>query len=417
MDSANTGTHRFSRPPWFAGQRIAATAWLILASIPLAQAGDSLGDALTGGRANLDLRYRLEIVEQEGFSEDAQASTLRLRLGYTTGAYHGFFAGADFEHIARVGGEEYNSTENGLVQFPAVADPEDTEINQAYLGYSGLSDTVFKLGRQRIALDNHRFVGNVGWRQNEQTFDAFSVRSEVNERVTFFYGHLNNANTVFGESHPTRADLNLSSDLGNVAIRIPGGQVTAYAYLVETEDTPAASHKSLGVRYKGKHSFSDDLDLLYTAEYADQSDYKDGASTIDASYLLAEAGIRWKSLTPKLGCEVLGSNDGVYGFATPLATLHAFNGWADLFLTTPAQGLKDRYVSVAGTVLGFQLSGIYHDFSADKGGEDFGSELDLQIRRTFRKKYSFALKYADFQADSGSHPNTEKLWLVLQLKI
>ena len=103
--------------------------------------------------------------------------------------------------------------------------------------------------------------------------------------------------------------------------------------------------------------------------------------------------------------------------ANTTRTLHAFNGWADLFLTTPAQGLKDRYLSMAGTVLGFQLSGIYHDFSADEGSEDFGSELDLQIRRTFREKYSFALKYADFQADSGSHPDTEKLWLVLQLKI
>lgn len=182
------------------------------------------------------------------------------------------------------------------------------------------------------------------------------------------------------------------------------------------EDSPEQSHRDLGLRYSGKHVFSDNVDLLYTGEYADQSDYKDGASIIDASYYFAEIGVRWKRLTSKVGYEVLGSNDGAYGFSTPFATLHKFNGWTDLFLTTPDEGLEDLYVSVGADLWGFKAKAVYHDFSANENGEDFGNELDLQVARTFTRHYTAVLKYADFDSDSDSKPDTMKLWGILQLK-
>ncbi len=126
--------------------------------------------------------------------------------------------------------------------------------------------------------------------------------------------------------------------------------------------------------------------------------------------------MRWNRLTSKLGYEVLGSNDGLYGFSTPFATLHKFNGWTDLFLTTPDSGLKDLYVSVGADLWGFKALAVYHDLSADEDGEDFGSEVDLQVARIFKKKYTAVLKYADFDSDSDSKPDTTKLWGILQLK-
>ena len=149
---------------------------------PPTLAGKSLGQALEEGKIDLDLRYRYEHVEQEGFDEDADASTLRLRLGFGSGVYYGFSAYVDFEVLRAIGADDYTSTVNGKDEFPAVFDPEDEELNQAYLAYSAPKKTVVRLGRQRIVLDNHRFVGNVGWRQLEQTFDAISVKGEPSQR-------------------------------------------------------------------------------------------------------------------------------------------------------------------------------------------------------------------------------------------
>ncbi len=396
---------------------------MVLCALCLALSGgtllaeESIKDAFKKGEVSLDLRYRYEFVDDNASSEDANASTARIRFGYKTGTYYDFFAYADFEALRVIGGEQYNSTANGLTDFPVVADPEDEEVNQAYVGYSGFEDTVFKFGRQRIILDNHRFIGNVGWRQLEQTYDAFSVRSELTDRLTFFYAHVNNANRIFGENNPTAAlaNTNLSGDLVNVAIEFPVGTLVGYAYLLDFEDTPSVSQKNIGARFKGKHDFTKDFTFMYAAEYADQSDYKSGDGIIDASYFLGEAGVGLSGVNLKAGYELL-EGGGTYAFQTPLATLHAHNGWADKFLLTPLNGLEDLYFSVSGTVRGIKLLGVYHDFSADEGGDDYGTELDLRITWKFREIYTLGGKYASYDADTLS-TDTEKLWVWLQIKM
>ena len=133
----------------------------------------------------------------------------------------------------------------------------------------------------------------------------------------------------------------------------------------------------------------------------------------DADYLLLEAGAVFNGITAKVGYEVLGSDDGAYGFATPLATLHKFNGWADQFLGTPAQGLVDTSVSLAGKVAGGGWMVVYHDFAADKASDtvdDLGSELDLQYSRKYAKNYYAGIKYAAYSGDSG-RVDADKLWL------
>jgi hypothetical protein len=393
---------------------VAAVACLLGASA--APAAENLSEAFSNGTPELDIRYRYERVEQDGFDLDARASTIRFRFGYTTAPLHGVFVGGDVDYIATIVGNNYNDFENGKTEYPVVADPIGGEANRAFIGYSGLKNTVFKLGRQRIILDNHRFFGNVGWRQNEQTFDSFTTSHKFGKRVLLKTGYINNVNTIFGESHNTRGDVDVDTRLAHVAVKIPGGTLTVYGHFIEMEDSPMSSHRNIGVRYNGKHGFNDDVDLLYTGEYADQSDYKDGSSAIDAHYYLVELGVRWKRLTAKAGYEVLGSNDGLYGFSTPFATLHKFNGWADLFLATPDAGLEDLYASVGADLWGFKALAVYHDFSPDEDGDNFGSEIDLQLARSFKKHYTAALKYADFNSDSDSKPDTKKLWGILQLK-
>jgi hypothetical protein len=403
---------------------ISRGSWLVVAVLGAATCvtGTAFGDgksdritgALTGGKVSFDLRYRYERVDQDGDPRNAEASTARLRLGYTTGTYRGLSALAEFEGTWHVGADTYDSTANGRTDYPVVADPEDSELNQAYLAYQGPRSFVIKLGRQRIKLDNSRFIGNVGWRQNEQTFDAVTFVGKLTDKTRLTLAYLNNVNRIFGEHHPdsSLADLDVAVPLIHVSHEFPCGTLTGYAHFLEIEDAPATSHRNVGLRFTGRRELSDELDLLYAAEYADQSDYEDAPSSVDAEYQWLEVGVRFRKYTVQLGYEVLGG-DGTYGFATPLATLHAFNGWTDKFLTTPADGLEDLYVLAARNVKRWKLAGVYHDFSADNGSADYGDELGFLATRKFKEHYGVGFKYATYGADDYV-TDTDKLWVWLQ---
>ena len=380
--------------------------------LPLSAQAASLDEALNSGKANIDIRLRVESIEQDNNLKDATAATVRTRLGYTTGDYNGFSAFVEMESIAALNGEDYNSKVNGNSAYSVIADPTDTEMNQASLSYTGLGDTTVKWGRQRIILDNARFVGNVGWRQNEQTYDAFSVVNHSLPDTTATYAYVYNANGITG------GDVDLSAHIVNIGYNgLSAGKLTGYGYFIEFENRPADSQQTLGLRFSGKRPLSDSTTLLYSAEYAQQSDYQDGAANIDADYLLAELGAKISGISAKLSYEVLGG-DGSYGFATPLATKHAFNGWADQFLTTPADGLVDTYLTVAGKVAGTKLKLVYHDFSADQGNTDYGSEWNAVAVKKYGKRFSALLKYARYAAgDSTGKVDTDKLWLQAQVKL
>ena len=136
---------------------------------PVVQPGaQTFIEALVDGRPTIDVRYRLENVDQDGFAREALASTLRTRIGYETRSYEGFFAFVEIENVSAVGNEAFDDTIEGRARFPVVADPETTEINQAVLTTDRLPDSLVRLGRQRIDFDNQRFVGNVGFRRTSR---------------------------------------------------------------------------------------------------------------------------------------------------------------------------------------------------------------------------------------------------------
>ena len=170
-----------------------------------------LTDSLMQGKVSLDVRYRFEQVDQDrpaSILDEASAQTVRTRLGWRTGLFHGFFAYGEAENVSVVGEEDYNNTYNGKTRFPVVADPDGTEVNQAYLGYLGLKGNTFRYGRQAFFFDNHRFVGDVGWRQNQQTFDSFFYENKMLPGVTGSYAYVYNVNRVFGEDTPNGAFAN-----------------------------------------------------------------------------------------------------------------------------------------------------------------------------------------------------------------
>lgn len=368
---------------------------------------DPITDAIANGTSSLDTRYRYENVGEDGFTDDARASTLRVRLGYETAEVANLKGYMDVEHVTSVGPENYNSTINGRDSRPVVADPTETELNQAYLAYSGLANTRLTVGRQRLKLDNDRFIGNVGWRQNEQTFDGSTLVNTSLPDTTITAGYLYNANRIFSDASP-KGDL--AMDTGILNARYEGldyGSVSAYSYLIALDDNPDDSTQTFGLRYTGDAPLSDTVNALYTLEYAHQSDYDDNTRSLDQSYYSLEAGVDVSGVRFKIGQEMLGSDDGNSAFATPLATLHAFNGFTDRFLATPDSGLVDSYTSLSGTLGSVHLMAIYHQFDSDESSDDYGSEAALQATYSINGTYSVGAKYAAYDAD-GFSQDTDK---------
>lgn len=415
---------------WLRRTRISTACWrcrlcaMTLAALSLglgiAHAEDSLGSALTGGKVSLDLRYRIEHVGEANANKDANASTLRTALGYTTGTYRDFGAMVEFENISVIGPELYNSTVNGLNQYSKVQDPKGSEVNQAYLNFGGLSDTALRLGRQRITLDDQRFVGNSASRQNEQTFDGFEAVNKSVADTQITYAYLTDAHRSTG-SDASNGNLRMKSHLINAGYTGLGlGTLTGYAYLLDIDNqallgAASASTKTLGLRFTGTHRLTGRTALLYTAEYAKQNNYADNPHHYDVTYLLGELGATIAGISAKYGYEDLGS-DGTYSVQVPIGTRHSRDGWDDMFSpATPAKGLVDQYLSVTDTVAGIDVSAAYHDFAADQGSARYGAERDLMASRTWEKRYTLALKYAAYQAHTYG-VDTDKAWIWGEVK-
>ena len=369
----------------------------------------TFGDALASGKTTVSLRYRFETVDQDGFDREAEASTLRTTLSYGSAPYRGFRVFLEAENVTAVGDDDgYNnagadSLNNGVRDRPVVADPEITEILQAYLEWTG-GETTLRLGRQKIDLGNQRFVGSVGWRQHHQSFTAVSLVNRTFEKTTLGYHYLDRAHRIFGDrqdmsSHLLHLEFGLGQD----------SSLTAYGYLLDYED-PAdalASTWTYGLRWAGKQAL-DRTRISYAFEAALQEDAGDNPRDVDADYFLAELGIGSKALSITAGYEVLSGSPEDGAFSTPLATLHKFNGWADKFLRTPAQGLVDLYGGLGGTQGSFSWKIIYHDFSPEGDGEDYGTELDVLATYKSRNGLSFGLKAAFYEAEALA-TDTEKI--------
>ena len=404
--------------PWILFSLIALTFTTSVLSPPASAADQeqSKPGLNSDGKLSLNFRYRYEFVDQDSFTKDAHASILRTRLAYRSPYFANFGFLIELDDVRSIGADLYNSTRNGNTNRPVVADPEGTEVNQALILYRGIENTVIRAGRRRITLDNHRFIGDVGWRQNDQTYDSFSLTNMSLPETIIEYAYIDNVNRVFGpDSGSPSADIQSDSHILNVKHEwLPNWDATAYAYLLDFEDSPLLSSKTLGIRLHGGIAFSDRTSISYTMEYAHQKNYGDNPNNYSADYYLLEGALTIAGVTGKLGYELL-EGDSVQAFQTPLATLHAFQGWADKFLATPSDGIEDLYFSIATKIRGANISLIYHRFIPEASGPDYGSEWDLMIKKPFAERYSIALKYADYDSRSFA-TDTEKLWIMLTAK-
>jgi hypothetical protein len=377
---------------------VAAVVALTAVNAAPVKAEESLLKALKSGAPLLDMNYRYEYADDDLRLERGEASTIRIRAGYKTGEFKGFSALVELESTNKLGRDDYdafpganpNNDRPDKPRYGVIADPLISELNQAYLQYTGFEKTTLKFGNQRLILPTARFVGNVGWRQNEQTFTALSAQTKVIKDITLTYAYLFERHNIFG----VKSDMD--TQLFDVAYSgFDLGTLTAYGYLLDM-DGRVDDSKTFGIRFEGKRKF-DAVTLLYKAEYANQSDYADAMGG-SSDYVAAELGATYFGVTAKGGYELLGSNNGVKpAFGTPLATLHKFNGWADRFLATPVAGLEDIYGELSGSVMGVNLSAVYHYFSSDAGSIAYGNEIDLQAVKKY-DKFTVGVKFAAYDA-------------------
>lgn len=395
----------------------AAVAFIgLMSGVAVAESPDESGlqRAISVTQPIIDVRLRSESVKQAGLAEEAQATTLRARLGFETGKLGGTQLLAEAELAWQLGGD-YNSTVNGKTRFPVIADPEDYALNRLQLSNTSIPGTALVLGRQRLNLDDQRFIGASGWRQNEQTFDALRVTNHSIRDLTVDLAYVKQVNRVFGRNSPV-GTYRGATYFANVSYQTVPGKLTAFAYFLDFDRAPADSSRTAGLRFAGEHAFQS-LKAGYSATFARQREYAGSPLHYRNDYRALELAATLHEFNATLGIEVL-AGDGAKGFAAPLGTLHKFQGWADKFLTTPVNGIDDRYLALTYSRKAFavfdsmSLTVTHHDFRSERLAIDYGSEIDAQAQ-VKRGQFTFALKYADYSADAFA-TDTRKLWVQLE---
>lgn len=378
-------------------------------------AASELARALRDGSVDLSLRYRYELVDQDDFALDANASVLRTRLTYRTADLSGLSLLLEVDDLRNVGADSYNSTRNGKVDRPVVADPQATELNQLFVGYQAGGGTRLGLGRQSLSVPNRRFVASRNWRLNEQTFDALTLVHDFAEGAQAAYTYVTNVNRVFGPhdgvpSADLRGGLHLLD--GRYALGTDA-RLHGYAYFLDFDEAPELSSATLGLRLAGSRALNERVSLPYAVEYARQRDFADNPVAYAADYIALEVGLSGSAWSVTAGLEILGGS-GLPGevITTPLAGLNQYNGWADQFLAIPVDGLEDLSLGLNVSLGGGELDLIAHDFSSSRGGLSYGSELDLALSWPLAERYALLFRLADYRADRHA-ADTVKVWLML----
>jgi hypothetical protein len=251
-----------------------------------------------------------------------------------------------------------------------------------------------------------------------QTFDAASIGSEPLKSFDIFYSYVWDVHRVYGNVEglpPANTDFDSHSHLINLSWSgWKYGRFVGYAYLLDLYNSAgnANSCATYGGYFAGGAPIGSEVLVDYHAEFAWQTQYANSPLEYGADYYNLEAGARVKALALGAGYEDLGSsvNSGAGGgrasFRTPLATFHPFNGWADVFLTTPTDGLRDLYayfqVDLPAQI---PLRFVFHQFNADYGGGNYGQEYDVVASKKFGRNWTVLAEYADYEGQDAPIPS------------
>ena len=384
----------------------------------------SLKQAILEGKPTINFKLRYENVNQDGKSETGEALTLRSLVGWKTKPFHGFSVNAELYGLSPFN-DDYNDLKKGSpiasrVKYPVIADPEDYDFHQLYLEWTGLPESSIKLGRQAMVFDNWRYIGDVRFRQNWQVFNGLSLVNKSLPNTEIALAHYEQVKQI------TTKIQDANVEIANIKYNItPSTSLVGYGYLIDWNGKAleTTSNKTFGLRLDGSQKLDDHWKVLYTAEYAKQDDYKGGSKLIDNDYYRVGAGAGYGDWFLRIDQEKLSSNSDGKAFQTPLGTNHLFQGWADVFLTTPKEGIEDTILIAGGKVMDATIKAEYHFINSDRNfakegggtGDRYGKEFDLGVYYKFTKQISGSVEYANFKEDdkyrAGRKRDIEKFWL------
>ena len=375
-------------------------------------------------RPLLDVRLRYETVDQDGFARDAEALTMRARAG-------GQVTAGEFVVLAEIEAtlpfvEHYDSGLNGEFARPTIADPANVELNRLQVRWRARPALAMTIGRQRIALDDQRFVGSAFWRQNEQTYDAARIEWGDAKRLRIDASYVWSVRTIWGVEGTGARPAAIDGDtfLITASHPTPIGAIGGFAYLIAQDSSAVSgfrqSSQTYGLRLNGALKPAPMVSVNYAISIARQSDYDRNPNEYAATYRFAELGLERGEWGIAAGAEILGRGNGspFTSVQTPLARLQRVRGWADKFPVTPPDGLRDFYLRgswVREKALGLDsiaLMLIRRRFESDLDGGRYGDEWDAQA--VFAKgPWAATLKLADYRADRYA-TDTRKLWVQLE---
>jgi hypothetical protein len=374
-----------------------------------------LEDALRNGRFTLELRPRWNRIEESDKAETTSGGTVRAVAGFRSAPFEGWRAVIEGIHTDTFAKHFNDDTAQFATSpYPLLPDPRYTGLNQAYIDYAAELFSV-RAGQQVVRLDNQRWVSDNDFRQIPQLFDGVSGRYTP-------IGNVELAAAYFDRLRDTSGDLqDLRLTLAHAGWNPwPGHALAAYGVWHDQPQNGAFtgfannSYRVAGVRAEGSIKLSRGIDVLYTADGARQKPYAGGNALIDASYWRLGAGLAGAAWTLRYDTERKGSNGGRYGVQMPLTDFYGFNGWTLHFFNTPAQGLRDRWVTGRYAVGDFTLYGEAHKFRSDFGNIDFGREVDLGLTYTWSELLAVRLQHARYDPGSGTpDASIRKTWLTV----
>jgi len=411
-----------------------ATAIMMTAGAVSAQAADGI-KIFDDLKFKGELRPRYQYTDREASTASAGSTlTNRTNLNINAGllGVDGLRATVELNSVNDFG--TLDQTTHQTAAEAAVA-----KVSQANIEYSddGVKAT---LGRKTLNLDNQRFIGSVGWKQNFQTLDLASV-SYKNESFNAIAAYVYGVNAIGDDGNGNESLVygggvtsgTTKSAIINASYKIAAPiKLTAYGYLL------GSVSNTYGIAATGKIAASEGMKFKYRAEYAMQTDpsfetkSKGKPTNVDSTYINLDLGANFSGILAGINYEVLSANKnyattGGPALQTNLATKHKFNGWADLFLKTPAQGLKDLNLMVGYKAKGFGVAKvIYHDFKSDEDSIDYGTELDLIYKNKLPGFQNVAgmLKAGFYSAgdtvaqgnNAGQAKDVSKIWAMLDYK-
>ena len=342
--------------------------------------------------------------------KDANLLSLRARLGVKTDSIYGFKFLAEAEGNGPLtGADRYGPfpppNNNGRA---VIADPDSFLLNRLQLSYSSdVIDTTVTVGRQYLKFSDQRFIGAIGWRQNDQTFDAAVIENHSIENLSFTYAYVDRVNRIFGSNAPSDNLEYWDGQSHLIHIEYKGIEsltLRGFAYLLDFDKAVTSSTNTYGIEAQGEYEISTDNKLNYLATTAVQTDAGDNPRSYEEYYFRGKVGMKNDCYNYGAGAEIM-TADGKGGrFVFPVGTNHAFNGYADAFLTTPYNGLQDYYTWVGTKFLGFNHTLSYHYFMSQKGSDTLGWEIDYVSARKLNDytKIIFKAAYLDGQGNDGA---------------